>query len=89
MTLADDIKVLVRYDEGPVISSSSVYTGEDSDLFASATTMFTLPAADGNEMYDGVPLVRMPDGTEAWEVEVFYKHYITNGAQTAYHVLLH
>jgi hypothetical protein len=30
-------------------------------------TMFTLPAVDANEMYDGVPLVWLPDAAE--EVE--------------------
>lgn len=47
---------------------------KSSPIFA---TMFTLPAADGNEMYDGVPLVRMPDGAEEVEslLQVLYHEW--------------
>ena len=49
---------------------------KSSPIFA---TMFTLPAGDGNEMYDGVPLVQMLDGAEEVEslLKVLYHQWCT------------
>ena len=57
---------------------------KSSPIFA---TMFTLPANNGNEMYDGVPLVRMPDGAEELEslLQVLYHEWCAN----CFHTMLH